>query len=60
MRTYVMTTGIIFGLLAVAHAWRVVAEGRHLAADPFYVLITVAAAALSVWAWRLVRLSARS
>jgi hypothetical protein len=34
MKAYVMTTGILFGLLTMAHVWRVVEEGRHLAADP--------------------------
>ena len=54
-----MTTGAIFGLLTVAHAWRMVAEG-HLATDPWYILITVATAALCGWAWRVLRLSTRS
>jgi hypothetical protein len=57
MRTYVMTTGTVFGLLTAAHVWRGIAEGPHLATDPFFVLITVAAAALCFWAWRLLRLS---
>jgi hypothetical protein len=60
MKAYVMTTGAVFGLLALAHVWRVVEEGRHLAADPWYVLITVVAAALCLWAFRLLRVSARS
>jgi hypothetical protein len=55
-----MTTGILFGLLTMAHVWRVVEEGRHLAADPWYVLITLATAALCVWAWRLLRFSTRA
>ena len=55
MRAYVTTTGIIFGLLALAHVWRVVEEGTHLATDPWYVLITLAAASLCLWAWRLIR-----
>ncbi len=57
MKAYVTTTGVVFGLLAVAHIWRVIEEGPHLATDPWYVLITVAAAALSVWAWRVLRSS---
>jgi protein-S-isoprenylcysteine O-methyltransferase Ste14 len=60
MRAYVRTSGAIFGLLTVAHILRVIAEGPHLAADPWYVLITVAAAALCLWAWRVLRASARS
>jgi hypothetical protein len=60
MKAYVMTTGVVFGLLTLAHVWRAVVEGRHVATDPFFILITTAAAALSLWAWRLLRLSTRS
>lgn len=52
MKAYLFTTGSLFGLIAGVHAWRMVDE-RHLASDPWYVLLTLAAAALSVWAWRL-------
>ncbi len=60
MKAYVMTTGTVFGLLTLAHVWRVIEEGRHLATDPWYVLITVAAAALCLWAVRLLWRSPRS
>jgi hypothetical protein len=60
MKTYVMMTGVLFGLLTLAHVWRIIEEGPHLARDPWYILITVSSAALCVWAWRLVRLSTRS
>jgi hypothetical protein len=53
MKAYVVTTGVVFGLLTVAHLWRIVEEWPHLATDPFYLLITAAAAALGLWAWRL-------
>ena len=53
MKAYLITTGTIFGLIVVAHAWRVFAEGSHLAKEPVFVLLTIAAAALSFWAWRL-------
>ena len=55
MRTYVVTTGILFGLLTLAHVLRIVHESRALAADPWYVLITVATAVLCVWAFVLIR-----
>ncbi len=60
MRAYVMTTGVLFGLIAVAHVWRVFEEGAGLATDPVFILLTVAAAVLSLWAWRLIRLSTRT
>jgi hypothetical protein len=59
MKAYVITTGSLFGLLAVLHVWRIIEEGPHLATNPWWVLITLAAAALAVWAWRLLRLAAR-
>jgi hypothetical protein len=60
MRTYVMTTGALFGLVTLAHVWRVLVEGPGLATDPWYILLTVAAAGLCLWAWRLIRLSTRA
>jgi hypothetical protein len=60
MKTYVMTTGVLFGLIAMAHVWRVFVEGPNLATDPGYILLTVAAAGLCLWAWRLIRLSTRA
>jgi hypothetical protein len=59
MKAYLITTGAVFGLLTLAHIWRVVAEEPHLAREPWFILITVVAAALSYWAWRLLRLSSR-
>jgi len=53
MKAYVITTGTVFGLIVVAHIWRAIAEGPALARDPIFILVTVAAASLSVWAWRL-------
>ncbi len=53
MKAYVMTTGTVFGLIALAHLLRIVAEGQRLATDPFFVLLTAAAAALCLWASRL-------
>jgi len=53
MKAYVMTTGAIFGLITLAHLLRVMAEGPHLATDPVFILLTVAAAALCLWAGRL-------
>ena len=55
MKAYVMTTGAIFGLITLAHVWRVFAEGPRLATEPWYVLITLAAAGLCLWAWRVLR-----
>jgi hypothetical protein len=54
LKTYVATTGTLFGLITLAHVLRMSAE-RHLATDPWYLLLTAAAAALSVWAFRLLR-----
>ena len=60
MKAYLITTGIVFGLVTVAHIWRMLAEGSHLATDPFFLVLTILAAALCFWAFRLLRLSSRS
>lgn len=58
MRSYVIATGVLFGLITVAHVWRMFEE-RQLAREPWYVLITVATTILTVWAGRLVTRSSR-
>ena len=55
-----MTTGAIFALLVIAHVWRIVAESRSLATEVDFILITLAAAGLSLWAGWLLRHSPRS
>jgi hypothetical protein len=64
MKAYLITTGMLFALLALAHLLRTIAEWPRLAADPWFVLegpvIGVAAATLCLWAWRLLRALARA
>ena len=59
-----MTTGSIFGLIALAHLARTVAESQRLSSDPWFYLegpgLGLAAAALSLWAWRLLWRAARA
>jgi hypothetical protein len=59
VKAYVLTSGLLFGLLTLVHVWRVMEEGPGLASDPWYVLITLVAAALCVWAFRLLRIMTR-
>ena len=47
MRAYVLTTGILFGIVTLAHVWRMIEE-RPMATVPWYILITVATGALCV------------
>jgi hypothetical protein len=58
MKAYVITTGIVFALLVVAHVLRMFVEGRGVV-DPFYIAVTVIAAALALWALREVRVASR-
>jgi hypothetical protein len=53
MKAYLITTGIIFGLITAAHVLRVFAEGVAMAKDPFFILLTALAAGMCVWDWRL-------
>ena len=50
---YVVTSGVIFALVTLAHLARVAVEGVRLAREPMFVLLTLVTAALSVWAWRV-------
>ena len=38
MKAYLITTGTVFGLITLAHIWRVLAGGPRLATDPLFVL----------------------
>jgi hypothetical protein len=58
MKTYVITTGAVFGLLTVAHVWRVFLE-PHLAKEPWFILFTLIAFALSLWSWFAIKRSSR-
>jgi len=55
MKPYLITSGTIFGLITLAHFWRMIAENRKLATDPVFLLLTVLSTALCVWAFQLVR-----
>ena len=54
MKAYLGVTGTMFALVVVAHVWRVAEEGRQVL-DLWWVLLTLLAAAMAVWAWRLFR-----
>ena len=63
MKAYLITTGTLFALVALVHVWRIVGEWPRLLTDRWEILeaaIGVAGGALSLWAWRLLRRSARS
>jgi hypothetical protein len=64
MKAYLITTGTLFSLIALAHVLRTIAEWGRLGADPWFVLegpgLGVVAGALCIWAWRLLRLPAQS
>ena len=64
MRPYLITTGLLFALLAGAHILRTIAEWSRLTTDPGFIIegpgIGLVAAALGFWAWRLLRLSPSS
>jgi hypothetical protein len=60
MKAYVVTTGAAFGLVVVMHVWRVIEEGPGPAKDPWFVLVSLIAAILCLWAWRVLRAMPRS
>jgi hypothetical protein len=60
MKAYLITTGTVFALITLAHLMRIWVEGPRLAKEPVFMLLTLAAAALSVWAWILLRRLSRT
>ena len=53
MRAYVLTTGVLFGLITVSHLLRMILENPRFAADPIYLALTLLSAGLCAWAFRL-------
>lgn len=60
MKAYLVTTATLFALIAVLHLWRVFEERSSLGRDPWFLIITVVAAALSGWAFSLLRRPAQA
>ena len=52
MKAYLVTTGVLFAVITVAHVWEVVDRRQLFASDALILAVTVG---LCVWAWRLVR-----
>ena len=55
MRGYIVTTGAVAVLLALAHLARIFVEGPHLLRQPVFLLATVASVGIGVWALVLLR-----
>lgn len=55
MKAYLITTCTVFGLITVAHIWRAIAEGPHLAKEPWFILLTLLGVALFFWGAHLLR-----
>jgi hypothetical protein len=55
MKAYILTSGVIFALLALSHVARVLLESWTLAQRPEFVAISLVAAAMAVWAYRAYR-----
>lgn len=57
MKAYLITTGTVFGLVALMHLLRAISERSMLGTNPgeflFMAALGALAAALSAWAWCL-------
>lgn len=59
MKAYLITTGVIFGLITLAHFWRMYAEPAAHATDPFFIGLTVLTLGLCAWSVHLLRRAAQ-
>jgi uncharacterized membrane protein len=55
MRRYLIVTAAIFVIILGAHAARIVAEGTRLLIEPDFVLASLAALGMTIWAFVLLR-----
>jgi hypothetical protein len=59
MKAYLLITGALFAVLALAHLARTIVESSRLSTDPGFIVegpgIGIIAAAIAIWAWRLLR-----
>jgi hypothetical protein len=60
MRAYLLVTGILFGLVGVAHVADVAERWRTLGSEPLQLMVPLAGIALTIWAWRSARAGNRS
>jgi hypothetical protein len=64
VKAYLVTTGTLFGLMAVMNLVYLIHDSSRLVTDPWHYLensaLGVVPAVLSMWAWRLLRLQGRS
>ena len=59
MRAYVLTTGLIFTILALAHVARFIAEVAGFLTEPAFLVTTLLAIVMAIWAFWSVRSSRR-
>ena len=60
MKAYIITSGLIFLLIAIAHVVRVAMESTRVLHEPIFLVLTILAAALSIWAFVVLRGVSRS
>jgi len=54
MKAYIITTGVIFALITIAHIVRMVVE-PHVLTEPVYLFLTLLSAVIAIWAMTLLR-----
>ena len=59
MRAYISITGILFALIVVVHIWRAIEEGAHVVKEPSFLIATLLAIGMSLWAMILLRRSGK-
>jgi hypothetical protein len=50
MKAYIITTGLVFSLITLAHFGRIYLEGMRVVQEPIFVITTILSISLCVWA----------
>ena len=55
MKAYIVTTGLVFTLILVAHFARLIGEGSHLLKQPIFLATSLLSLGIVLWALCLFR-----
>jgi hypothetical protein len=53
MKAYVVSTGVVFLIIFLAHIARLFSEGMHPITQPVFIFTSLLSVTFTIWAWRI-------